>query len=276
MHRSSPSRALTVNRRWVAAASRRLRSLFVRPVLSADDHRKYERDGYLIFEPGVPAALLDRVRAEVEPHQKQLPPGPDRFPSWERVYNGWQKCPAVKELALNPQVLGALRELYGRTPLPFQTLNFRVGTEQGVHSDTIHFNSIPSGYMCGVWIALEDVDMDCGPLVFYAGTHQLPEYTLADVGARVVPGSFEGYPMLARHIEQIVREEQFEPRYATLRKGQALIWASNLLHGGAPRRDPARTRQSQVTHYFFAGCKYYTPMFSEGDKVCWRDPEWIA
>jgi hypothetical protein len=47
------------------------------------------------------------------------------------------------------------------------------------------------------------------------------------------------------------------------RKGQALIWCANLLHGGSPQTDPTRTRWSQVTHYFFDDCVYYTPAFSD-------------
>ena len=42
----------------------------------------------------------------------------------------------------------------------------------------------------------------------------------------------------------------------------ALIWAANLLHGGAPILDPSATRWSQVTHYFFDNCAWYRPMAS--------------
>jgi hypothetical protein len=48
-----------------------------------------------------------------------------------------------------------------------------------------------------------------------------------------------------------------------------------LLHGGAPQKDLSRTRHSQVTHYYFADCKYYTPMNSTGDQLFFRDPFWI-
>jgi hypothetical protein len=54
------------------------------------------------------------------------------------------------------------------------------------------------------------------------------------------------------------------------------VWAENLLHGGAEQRDRERTRHSQVTHVFFEGCKYYTPMLSEGEEIRWRNPAWIA
>jgi hypothetical protein len=47
------------------------------------------------------------------------------------------------------------------------------------------------------------------------------------------------------------------------RKGQALIWAANLLHGGSFQKDRSRTRWSQVTQYYFKNCIYYTPAFSD-------------
>jgi hypothetical protein len=57
---------------------------------------------------------------------------------------------------------------------------------------------------------------------------------------------------------------------------QAILWASNLLHGGAPQADRSRSRHSQVTHVFFEGCRYYTPMLSDSERTHWRDPTWIA
>ncbi len=52
------------------------------------------------------------------------------------------------------------------------------------------------------------------------------------------------------------------PREFMPKKGQALIWAANLLHGGAPILDTSATRWSQVTHYFFDNCAWYRPMAS--------------
>jgi hypothetical protein len=48
-----------------------------------------------------------------------------------------------------------------------------------------------------------------------------------------------------------------------VKRGQALIWASNLFHGGTPIRDLARSRLSQVTHYHFHGCMYFAPLLSD-------------
>ena len=104
------------------------------------------------------------------------------FYTSHRIMDAWKISDNVKTIALNPKSSGILRELYGRKPLPFQTLNFPFGTQQAAHSDTIHFNSKPPGYMAGVWVALEDMDMDNGPLVYYPGSQKLPEVTMQDVG----------------------------------------------------------------------------------------------
>ena len=48
-----------------------------------------------------------------------------------------------------------------------------------------------------------------------------------------------------------------------VKKGQALIWAANLYHGGEPILKEGSTRHSQVTHYFFNDCMYYSPVWSD-------------
>jgi ectoine hydroxylase-related dioxygenase (phytanoyl-CoA dioxygenase family) len=132
---------------------------------------------------------------------------------------------------------------------------------------------MPSGYMCGMWVALEDIDMDNGPVVFYPGSHKLPEVTMKDVGVRAEKSEYQHYE---RYIAEQMEREGITPEYATVGKGQALLWAANVVHGGEKLRDPKRTRHSQVTHYFFEGCRYYIPLFSEDEKIAWRDAEPIV
>ena len=50
------------------------------------------------------------------------------------------------------------------------------------------------------------------------------------------------------------------------RKGQVVIWDSNLIHGGGFVRNEAITRMSQVTHYFFDDDEFFfQPKLSESD-----------
>lgn len=54
-----------------------------------------------------------------------------------------------------------------------------------------------------------------------------------------------------------------EPVEFHARRGDALLWTSNIVHGGRPVLDEGRTRWSQVTHYYFEDSVYYTPVFSD-------------
>jgi hypothetical protein len=252
------------------------RSLSFAPAVVTDEERQaFDRDGYLVIDPQVPDELVERIKADVEGKYDRHVAGHQGYPCFGRVQDAWTFSRAARRLVLWPRVLQILRELYGREPLPFQSLNFPIGTEQKVHSDAIHFNTIPAGWMCGVWFALEDIDEDCGPLIYYPGSHMLPEYTLEDIPVEVVPGTYQNYHYYESFVEDLIRTHNLRPRYATLRKGQAFIWSSNLLHGGSARRDANRSRHSQVNHFFFEGCQYYTPLWSTRERVFWRDPVWV-
>jgi len=235
----------------------------------------FERDGYLVIEePVAPDAVLDEiVEALADLYGKPLHERDGVVYYRNRIQDAWKIDERVKALALAPPVMRLLQDLYGRRPLPFQTINFRIGSQQKAHSDALHFNSEPEGFMCGVWVALEDIDAGNGPVVFYPGSHQLPFVTMKDAG---LEASSEQYGAYEEHIAGLIERERLEPRHGTIRKGQALVWAANLLHGGAPQDDRTRSRHSQVTHYFFEGCRYWAPMVSEGDDVRWREPTWIA
>lgn len=181
-----------------------------------------------------------------------------------RVQNAWRTQEDVHSIACNPRVLELLGKLYGRTAWPFQTLNFPVGTQQHFHSDSLHFSSAPERFMCGVWVAMEDIDDDNGPLMYFPGSHQWPIYTNEHIGRCVA--EMDG--AVSQKLYEAMWRDLVEARQARserflARKGQALIWAANLMHGGSPQRDTQRTRWSQVTHYFFDDCAYYTPMLSD-------------
>jgi ectoine hydroxylase-related dioxygenase (phytanoyl-CoA dioxygenase family) len=227
----------------------------------------------ILEDVGVSEDVLDAIVADLADRYRPdlIEDGVVYAPT--RIQDAWRISEQVRMIARSPKVLELLEDLYGCRPLPFQTLNFHVGTQQPAHSDALHFNSMPAGYMCGVWVALEDIDMDNGPLVYYPGSHKFPELTMQEIGAEPKEAEYSKYE---QHIREMIEREGLQPAYATIRKGQALLWSSNLLHGGAPQRDLQRTRLSQVTHYFFEGCKYYTPMLTDGSDVFWRDPAWIV
>lgn len=181
-----------------------------------------------------------------------------------RIQDAWRFDEDVRAIAANQIVIDLLSKLYGREAFPFQTLNFPVGTQQEAHSDSVHFSSLPERFMCGVWLAMEDIGADAGPLFYYPGSHRWPIMTNALIGRRGYGSDLAsaqdpyGPAWNALCDAHAVSQEVFLPR-----KGQALIWCANLLHGGMHQNDPRLTRWSQVTHYYFDDCIYYTPAFSD-------------
>jgi hypothetical protein len=191
-------------------------------------------------------------------------PESDKTGGDRRIQDAWTFDEDVRAIAANAQVLQLLGKLYGRAAFPFQTLNFPVGTQQEAHTDVVHFSSLPERFMCGVWLAMEDVSAGAGPLFYLPGSHRWPIVSNGLIGRR-------GYGSAADSAQ-----DPFAPTWQALceaygvtrepflaRKGQALIWTANLLHGGSPQTDCRLTRWSQVTHYYFDDCIYYTPAFSD-------------
>lgn len=192
-----------------------------------------------------------------------------------RIQDAWQIDEGVYTLAANPILLNLLTKLYGRPAFPFQTLNFAVGTQQSCHSDHVHFSSIPDRFMCGVWVALEDVDESNGPLFYYPGSHHWPSYgnEHLGIGQHDIVDMYSHYNKFVNLWEELAKTKKIEKRHFFAKKGQALIWTSNLLHGGSTQLDLRRTRWSQVTHYFFENCGYTTPVCNDvyGGQILYRD-----
>ena len=239
-------------------------------VLTESQVAAFNERGYLVADFSLNESMLDAIVEKVQPLYPEDYQQNPTLPA--RVQDAWKSIDEVRQLARDMSIAQALQQLVGRQSLPFQTLNFPIGTRQFTHSDTVHFNSIPSNYMAGVWVALEDIDEDNGPLLYYPGSHKLHEYSMHDFDLE--PG-YHNYHKYEECIQKVVEREQLQGEYGVIKKGEALIWHANLLHGGAPQKDLTRTRHSQVTHYYFADCKYYTPMNSTADQLNFREPSWI-
>ena len=217
--------------------------------------RAFGRDGFAVLELGDEAPnLCDRAVAETEPWLSG---------KTHRVQDVWLRAPAVRELALHPKIRSFLSAAYGRRPFPFQTLNFKFGSQQHPHADTIHFHSAPERFMCGVWIALEDVQPDAGPLIYYPGSHRLPIVSMDRIGVSGRPKPSDYGAFYEPHIERLMVESVAAPQKAIIPKGSAFVWAANLVHGGAPIERSGATRQSLVVHYYFDDCLYFTPLVSD-------------
>ena len=189
----------------------------------------------------------------------------------KRIFEGWKQSDEMANLTLHPKIIDTLTTLYGKEPFPFSTINFIKGSNQPLHSDAIHFHTVPSLWMCGVWVAFEDVDETNGSLKIVPGSHKWPVYEYNNLKLphpdTIENGEAVTYKEYETFIESLVQNNGIDPYVVKLKKGQALIWAANMLHGGSNVEDVTdlnKTRLTQAIHYFFGQCEqYYHPMFSE-------------
>jgi hypothetical protein len=225
-----------------------------------------ERDGYAVIRFPEPdfERMADDIWQSLQPYYEWEDYRAGKTPGL-RVEEGWKKNESVRRIASNPVMINLLSELYGRRAFAFQTLNFPVGTQQHVHADLVHFCARPPHLMCGVWVALEDVRKEAGPLIYYPGSHRWPVILPETIGLPRASGSnpYEHYHLLEEAWEAEIEKRDAKPVAFLAKKGEALIWDANLWHGGGPHTDRSLTRHSQVTHYFFEGCSYWAPLTGE-------------
>ena len=222
----------------------------------------YNENGFVVIPNLIDNDTIDQIKSDMD--SKGYNPNFEMKNQRDqvRIQDFWMYSESVKSVSCDKKILEILEMLYDRTPMPFQTLNFKVGSQQRAHSDTIHFSSIPAKYMCGVWVALEDITPDNGAVFYYPKSQNLPEYNFAHFKNVPTDTSYEDYIEYENFIEKIVAVSNYEKKPFYAKKGDVLIWSSNIIHGGSKVINEQSTRYSQVTHYYFKDCVYYTPMLS--------------
>jgi hypothetical protein len=225
---------------------------------------KWVRDGYAVFPQILPPELAEAINADVEvlhAAHRHLPLDELK----KRFENVYVHSAAVRAALMLPDLLARLDLILGTRALPHQTLNLPVSSQQAAHSDQILMTTHPLGYTLAAWFALEDIQADSGPLVIYPGSHRLPHLSAREVGiprgvseqecARIYDQRY--YALVEREI----RRHGFEPVPFLPRRGDVLVWHSNLLHGAQRITRTGATRRSLVAHYFGAGVEHYSDLF---------------
>ena len=233
--------------------------------------QKFHNDGYIIIDLEEPDSFYDKIISDIDKKLKSqfnLKKNPKiyHYNDSPRIVEGWKFCPEIKILATHPKIISLLKYLYDSDPIPINTLNFVKGTDQPLHSDYMHFSTIPEKYLAAAWVALQDINENNGPILVVPGSHKLPIIDYFDLNTEI-PSSIselkEKYTLYEGYVDSVVNLNNLEVKEMHLKKGQAVIWAANMLHGGKKIIDQNTTRFSQVTHFHFECCdKYYNPNFS--------------
>ena len=235
-----------------------------------DQIRQFDEDGYLVIRLANSEAVINEINRDVD---RLIESGEYKtnskiysYNSSPRIVESWKYSEASKKLAFDEQIMDFLSSFYQSVPLPFSTINFLRSTEQPLHSDYIHFGTLPHFRLAAAWVALEDIDPLSGPLQVVPGSHKNPAICFSDLGLPVAKSLGDvkrNYTMYEDFIRLMLVDSEVEVKTPQLRAGDAIIWSANLLHGSPNCVDNRKSRRSQVTHYHFSDTEmFYNPSFS--------------
>ena len=209
----------------------------------------WPQQGYMILPAFFSSEEVDMVNSEIALLQKE---NKAKQRMDERIIFAVRQSKKIYGLATDKRLTDLLSFILGKKVKLFQSLNFFKGSQQRAHSDTIHMTTFPLGFLIAVWVALEDISMESGPLFYYKGSHKLP-YVLNsnyDHGGNYFLLGKDSYHKYEDAIGHVIAENQLEKAFFVAKKGDVFIWHANILHGGEKILDPLSTRKSMVLHYF--------------------------
>lgn len=209
----------------------------------------FEDNGFAVINHYLSNQQVEAVNEEIDSllSQKKV-----QFTNGNKIMFAIHASSLLRKIGDDEQLKEVLNVLLGGNTTLFQSINFLMGSEQATHSDSIHMTTYPLGGLLGVWIALEDITADNGPLHYYPKSHLLPYYLNADYGNE--GNAFflgnKSYSEYEKMISEKMKELQLEKAQFFAKKGDLLIWHANLFHGGDPHLNKTKTRKSMVLHYF--------------------------
>lgn len=232
--------------------------------------RFFHKNGYIILDLKLKQKFINNIIKDIaslaSDSKSKKNPKYYHYNENPRIIEGFKKSKLIRELCHNRVILNFLKQIYEKKPIPINSINFIKGTDQPLHSDYIHFGSLPHKYLAAAWIALEKTDEYNGTICLVPGSHKLDIIDYESFNLPL-PSSTEEiskfYKIYEKYVENVVKSKKLKVKNIKLKQGQAIIWAANLLHGGKKIINKKRSRYSQVIHYHFEKCKLiYNPMFS--------------
>lgn len=210
---------------------------------------QFHEQGYSVLRSFVDGDTADLINREIE---NLMASGELEITYGNKLMFAIRKSELLSQFWNDEEMLELLSSLLNGRARLFQSINFLYGSQQKTHSDSIHMTTFPLGGLLGVWLALEDIELDNGPLHYYPGSHTMPYYLNTEYGNEgdwLMTGK-KTYGDYETMIAEKVAGTTFEKKVFTAKKGDLFIWHANLLHGGEPHLNRDKTRKSMVLHYF--------------------------
>ena len=233
---------------------------------AAKQVKDFVEHGYLIIPGAVAPEVVDRFSNEItkawlhgdeqllimmpgESAGTPLKAGRERKQA--RVVDVYAFYQSALDILLSDRISRFLKLIFDDDPLLFQSLSFDCGSEQDLHQDTAYVVVSSPMELVASWVALEDIQEGSGELVYIPGSHRIPEYHFSGVSKHfsAVRDTKEQHEEWKLSLPVKSEKMGLKPELFRPKKGDALIWAADLVHGGAPVKDPTLSRRSLVGHY---------------------------
>lgn len=219
---------------------------------------QFEQDGCYLFKKAIDEDDIETLNtaldAWVEQHAKALISNRKPDGTYPRMIGLHKEVPEINDLFSHDAILKLQNLLFGSRNTLHTSITFLQGSQQELHRDIPVFNFSPNSSYFRIWIALEDVSSENGPLIGVKGGHKVARER--DNIQHQFYSSFDDIPELnhnrwchyqeklqTKYKEQALVEENFE-----LSKGDILIWHPLFPHGGSKIKNRKLSRRSIVLH----------------------------
>ncbi|MDH6148876.1 phytanoyl-CoA dioxygenase family protein [Paraburkholderia sp. WSM4179] len=150
-------------------------------MMDSQEKKAWLRDRLVVLQGVFQQPKIDHYNAIVSRIRGEVDDGKDDQGYGDRIGQLHQKEPDLLRLASSPRIHRFVRWAFNDDSLLMGSLQFEKGTQQEAHIDAIFFWPEPAYSMAGVWIALEDIHADAGPLFYIPGSHRWPFYRSEDI-----------------------------------------------------------------------------------------------
>jgi len=211
-------------------------------------------NGFMVLEGWLDDDFIDKLNSDIDDAVAKKVQGYE-VGSSQRIMGLHSSHKHINHLWKYPKVLEMLSHIFEDEARPCQTLTYVYGSQQSYHQDTVHLTPFPAGYMCGVWVALEDIQVGSGELRVLKGSHRLPRIYRETVDCpQVINNQWDEFAKTVDlKWQDMIADQRFEEMPYLAKKGDILIWHENLMHGGSLRENMEQSRRSIVSHYFAKG-----------------------
>ena len=245
----------------------------------AAHHEQLDRDGYTIVRDAIGLDLVAALLCGVHRLQDELgrAPAGNKFEGnhTTRTYNLLAHSEIWQQVPVHQSVLPLVEHVLGKECLISSLASIAIGPgerAQVLHADDqVQPLAKPHvATVCNSMWALTDFTEENGATRLVPGSHLWSTHDYQSIGLphpdTIVDGEKENYRKYEEFIISLVKENNAQAVPICLKKGQALIWEANLLHGGT-FTEFKKSRKVQAIHYFLENSEtYYHPMFSNLEK----------